>query len=375
VAAETGTPAPAKPETTGPAQERRSVGSAAWGLVRKFLLLREGSIIVVTVLVAIYFAATTDAFLTVDNFKTLLPYFAPIAILAAGEVFLMINGEIDLSIGAVYLFSPFLFYYVHNTGLPLLPSVIVALIACMVVGLINGFFNAVVGIASFVVTLGTLLALSGLTLIVSHAEPVDTPGAEVTSVAEKVTKVVNGVPVHLTENHNEYTTFGSAFGHGTYSELIWAVVIIIGLQVVLSFTRWGIYTVSVGSNRLGAAEAGIRVRLVLIRNFILCSTCAGIVGILEAVRTTSAQPDPAGANEILFDGISAAVIGGTLLAGGSGTVVGALFGALFLGVLRDGLIIKGVNADYLSFYLGLAILLAMTINVYVQRVRRGERGG
>jgi simple sugar transport system permease protein len=375
VAAETGTPAPAKPEARGPAQPRRSLGSTAWGLVKKFLTLREGSIIVVTIVVAIYFATSTDAFLTSANFKTLLPYFAPIAILAAGEVFLMINGEIDLSIGAVYLFSPFLFYYVHNAGIPLLPAVIIALVACMVVGLINGFFNAVVGIASFVVTLGTLLALSGLTLIVSHAEPVNLPGAEVTSVSEKVTKVVNGVKVQLTETHSEYTTFGSIFGHGTYSEVIWALVIVIGLQVVLSFTRWGIYTVSVGSNRLGAAEAGIRVRLVLIRNFILCSTCAGIVGILEAVRTTSAQPDPAGANEILFDGISAAVIGGTLLAGGSGTVIGALFGALFLGVLRDGLIIQGVNADYLSFYLGLAILLAMTINVYVQKVRTGQRGG
>jgi simple sugar transport system permease protein len=375
VAAETGTPAPATPETKAPAQARRSPGSVIWGLVRKFLLLREGSIIIVTLIVAIYFATSTDAFLTSANFKTLLPYFAPIAILAAGEVFLMINGEIDLSIGAVYLFSPFLFFYVHNAGIPLLPAVLIALIACMVVGLINGFFNAVVGIASFVVTLGTLLALSGLTLIVSHAEPVNLPGAEVTSVTEKVTKVVNGVKVQLTETHNEYTTFGSIFGHGTYSELIWALVIIIGLQIVLSFTRWGLYTVSVGSNRLGAAEAGIRVRLVLIRNFILCSTCAGIVGILEAVRTTSAQPDPAGANEILFDGISAAVIGGTLLAGGSGTVIGALFGALFLGVLRDGLIIQGVNADYLSFYLGLAILLAMTINVYVQKVRTGQRGG
>jgi simple sugar transport system permease protein len=375
VAAETGTPAPATPETKAPAPARRSPGSVIWGLVRKFLLLREGSIIIVTLIVAIYFATSTDAFLTSANFKTLLPYFAPIAILAAGEVFLMINGEIDLSIGAVYLFSPFLFFYVHNAGIPLLPAVIIALIACMVVGLINGFFNAVVGIASFVVTLGTLLALSGLTLIVSHAEPVNLPGAEVNSVTEKVTKVVNGVKVQLTETHNEYTTFGSIFGHGTYSEVIWALVIIIGLQIVLSFTRWGLYTVSVGSNRLGAAEAGIRVRLVLIRNFILCSTCAGIVGILEAVRTTSAQPDPAGANEILFDGISAAVIGGTLLAGGSGTVIGALFGALFLGVLRDGLIIQGVNADYLSFYLGLAILLAMTINVYVQKVRTGQRGG
>ncbi len=104
--------------------------------------------------------------------------------------------------------------------------------------------------------------------------------------------------------------------------------------------------------------------------------CApGLVGVLEAVRTTSVQPDPSGANEVLFDGIAAAVIGGTLLAGGSGTVVGALIGALLLGVLNDGLIIKGVNADYLNFYLGLAIIIAMAANTYVGRVRTGARTG
>jgi simple sugar transport system permease protein len=146
---------------------------------------------------------------------------------------------------------------------------------------------------------------------------------------------------------------------------------VVALQVALSFTRWGIYTVAVGSNRLGSAEAGIRVRMIIMRNFVLCSTCAAIVGVLEAVRTSSVQPDPSGANEVLFDGISAAVIGGTLLAGGSGTVVGALIGALFLGILRDGLIIQGVNADYLSFYLGLAIIIAMAANTYVGRVRKG----
>jgi simple sugar transport system permease protein len=69
------------------------------------------------------------------------------------------------------------------------------------------------------------------------------------------------------------------------------------------------------------------------------------------------------------------VIGGTLLAGGSGTVVGALIGALLLGILNDGLIIEGVNADYLSFYLGVAIIIAMAANTYVSRVRRGETGG
>jgi simple sugar transport system permease protein len=149
---------------------------------------------------------------------------------------------------------------------------------------------------------------------------------------------------------------------------------VIILQVVLTFTRWGLYTVAIGSNKLGAAEAGVRVKLVMIRNFVLCSLLAGLVGIFEAVRATSVQPDPAGANEILFLAIAAAVIGGTLLAGGSGTVVGALIGALFLGVLKDGLVLQGVNADYLLFYTGLAIIIAMTVNVYVQRARRGHSG-
>jgi simple sugar transport system permease protein len=326
----------------------RALGTGAWGLLKQFLTLREGSVIVITIVAAIYFAATSDRFATGDNFKSLLPYFAPVAILAAGEVYLMINGEIDLSIGAVYLFAPFMFSEIYDGGVPLIPALILAVLCCMAVGLVNGLFTAVVGINSFITTLGMLFTIEGLTLIITHAQPVDTPGTDVA----------------------KQTTFAGIFGQGTYSQLIWAVIIVVILQIVLSFTRWGLYTVAVGGNRLGASEAGIRVRVVIIRNFILCSTCAAIVGVLEAVRTSSVQPDPAGANEVLFDGISAAVIGGTLLAGGSGTVVGALIGALFLGILRDGLIIKGVNADYLSFYLGLAIIVAMAANTYVGRVRR-----
>ena len=331
----------------------RPVGRRLLELGKRFLTLREGSVIVITLGVAIYFAATTDQFTTWDNFKTLLPYFAPVAILAAGEVFLMINGEIDLSIGAVYLFAPFIFHEFNDAGIPLMLALLLAMGSCAVVGLINGLFTTVVGISSFVATLGMLLALEGLTLIISHAEPVPTPGTTVIG---------------------EMSTFARTFGGGTYSELIWALAVVIVLQLVLSYSRWGIYTVAVGSNRHGAAEAGIKVRLVVIRNFIVCSLCAGLVGVMEAVRTTSVQPDPSGANSILFDGISAAVIGGTLLAGGSGTVVGGLIGALLLGILHDGLIIKGVNADYLSFYLGVAILIAMAANTYVGRVRTRGAG-
>ncbi len=350
MAVASGSKAPEHAPPGGSASVGRALGQSATKLVRSFLTLREGSIIVVTIVTIVYFSANASGFATSANFKTLLPYFAPIAILAAGEVFVMINGEIDLSIGAVYLITPFLYWKFATNGVPIVPAVLLSLVGSALIGLVNGFFIAVVGISSFVATFGMLFTLDGLTLVISHTAPVSTPGTS---------------PIHV-------TTFAQVFGGGTYSELIWALAIVVTLQVVLTYTRWGVYTVAVGGNRLGAAEAGVRVRLVMIRNFIMCATCAGLVGVLEAVRTVSATPDPSGSNEILFQGIAAAVIGGTLLQGGSGTVVGALIGALFLGVLHDGLIIKGVSADYLDLYLGLAIILVMSINVYVQRVRRGS---
>jgi simple sugar transport system permease protein len=223
----------------------------------------------------------------------------------------------------------------------------------MVLGAVNGIAVSVIGISSFVATLGMLFVLDGITLVMSHATPVNTPGTDVTSV----------------------NTFSQIFGAGTYSELIWAIGIVVVLQLALLLTRWGVYTIAVGGNRLGAAEAGIDVRFNVIRNFVLAAALAGFVGILEAVRVTTATPDPSASNDILFQAISAAVIGGTLLRGGSGTVVGALIGAIFLGILHDGLILKGVNANYLNLYLGIAILVAMTINTYVARVRAGSGRG
>ncbi|HEY2571913.1 MAG TPA: hypothetical protein VGI27_10580, partial [Solirubrobacteraceae bacterium] len=107
-------------------------------MLKRLIALREGSIIVVTLITAIYFALNTSSFFTSTNFKTLLPYFAPFAILAAGEVFVMILGEIDLSIGAMYLFAPILFFKVNNSlGLPLVPAVLVALLMCAAVGVVN----------------------------------------------------------------------------------------------------------------------------------------------------------------------------------------------------------------------------------------------
>ena len=364
-------PAPAGPQST----ESRAKRPGARELLVRFLTLREGSIIVVTLLAILYFSLANENFFTHANFINILPYFAPFAILAAGEVLLMVAGEIDLSIGSVYLFAPFMFYQFNEAGLSLVPCLILALLCAAVVGVINGIFVEIIGVSSFITTLGMLLGLGGLTLIISDAQPVAMPGAEVTTRTVDVTHIVNGEKIVLPEKVNEVGTFAKIFGAGAYSELIWALVIILGTQVLLTMTRWGTYTIAVGGNRLGAREAGINVRLTVIRNFILCSVFAGLVGVLEATRAGSVTPDTAGASESMFRAVSAAVIGGTLLIGGVGTAIGALFGALFLGVLRDGLTLEGVNADYLDFILGIAILGAMVINIYVGRVRKGSGVG
>jgi simple sugar transport system permease protein len=178
-------------------------------------------------------------------------------------------------------------------------------------------------------------------LTISDGTPVDTPGGE---------------------------TFTNVFGGGAYSEILWAVGLALVLQLILMRTKWGLHTFAVGGNLLGSREAGIRVRWVKTRNFMLASTLAGFAGILEAVRITSIDP-LAGGSGIMFAAISAAVIGGTLLAGGSGTVIGAFIGACVLGILRDGFTLQGVSAFTFDLILGAAILAAMVFEIYVTRFR------
>ena len=135
------------------------------------------------------------------------------------------------------------------------------------------------------------------------------------------------------------------------------------LHVVLRHTRWGLHTIAAGANEIGAREAGIRVTRLKIGNFVMCSVMAGFTGSLEAFRIGSIDPQ-AGGNQIMFLAVAAGVIGGTPLAGGSGTIIGGLIGALVLGVLSDGFTLIGINAFLFNIILGAAILAAMIFNIH-----------
>src|SRR5690242_14959431 len=157
------------------AAEPRAARPGVKELALRFLTLREGSIIVVTILAAIYFTVKVPAFPKPANLPTLLPYFAPFAILAVGEVMLMVAGEIDLSIGSVYLFAPYMFYEFNQAGLGLALCLVLCLLCSGLIGVVNGFVTEYLGVSSFITTLGMLLAVGGLTLIISHAQPVAMP--------------------------------------------------------------------------------------------------------------------------------------------------------------------------------------------------------
>jgi simple sugar transport system permease protein len=292
----------------------------------------EIRIFAVALILSIYFETVNhDFLLTSASLQNLSQFIAPVAIIAFGEIMLMIGGEIDLSAGMVFAFAPFIMYFAIQAGLPAWLAIVIGVIAAGLVGLINGAVTVYLRIPSFVTTLGTLFFVNGLTLTISRGTPVSPP---------------------------EDSALAAFMGGWGYSEIIWTLAIAAVMHVLLRHTRWG--------------EAGIQVRRLKLGNFILAAVLAGLTGILEGFRITSIDPQ-AGGNQIMFLAVAAAVIGGTPLAGGSGTIIGGLIGAAVLGILNDGFTLIGINAFTFNMILGAAILGAMIFNIHVVRLaRKGE---
>jgi simple sugar transport system permease protein len=318
-----------------------------------FVRQREATIFVVAVLLLVYFATKSSAFYSESNITNLLSGIAaPIIIVAIGEVLLLICGEIDLSVGFVITFAPFLMHYLIDFyGVPVILAIVIALLMGLVVGWVNGFLTVTLGLPSFITTLGTGLILLGLTLTTSNAEPVNVPAA-----AESIGKF-----------------FGSENGGYAWSAIIWAVILVAIFHVVLTRTRWGLHTVATGGNLLGAREAGISIARIKYGSFMICGLMGAIVGLQTAFYDNTIDPSAGGYNA-MFLGVTAAVIGGTAMLGGSGTIIGAFLGAIVLATLQDGFLITGVSANPLNIFVGAAILIAMIANVQLARRQAAGRG-
>jgi simple sugar transport system permease protein len=336
------TNAPTKEEETGAEVEKRGFLSRLSGTL---LRRREVGIFVVAVALLIYFQSVNSAFLSQGNIRTLAQFAAATAIVAFGLVMVMILGEIDLSVGQAFAFAPIVMYLAYESLYLTLPlALVVGLLATAVIGLINGVVRVYFGVPSFVTTLGMFFLLTGVNVILTGGFPKIPP---------------------------EGGWINQAFGAHPWSGIVWCAVILVGMHLLLNYTRWGVHTFATGGNFVGAREAGIKVDRIRIGNFMLCSTLAGFAGLLEAMRIDSIDPLAGGA-DTMFLAISAAVIGGTPLAGGIGTIIGAFIGTLVLSILRNGFTLEGVSAYTFNVILGVAILIVMVLNIYVGRLRRGR---
>jgi len=302
----------------------------------------------VAVALVIFFTIESPNFFTFDNALVLSQFIAPFAIFALAEVPVLILGEIDLSVGQMYIVSPFFVTYWNNAGVPVLPSIVLALFVCCGLGLINGLATVKLRVPSFIATLGIAFALRGIVLIYSNGAPTNPIGS--------------GTLVNI-------------LGGWSWSEAFWALGVAALLHVMLRGTTFGLHIVAVGGNTESARESGIRVDYIKIWCFVLCALLGGVMGILDGYHLGSLDPATDGLT-FTFYGVTSAVIGGTALTGGRGTMVGACIGACVLGMIKDGFLILGTSSFALDLVTGLTILFAMILNVQIERATsmRGPRG-
>jgi simple sugar transport system permease protein len=320
-------------------------------VLRLFVFQRELTPILITIGLFVYFAVKAGSSFTGSlSLSSAAGYAGPIGGIAVGEVLLLVLGEIDLSAGQVFLFAPWVEYWLHTDGVPVVFAILLALVVCSGVGAINGLITVRLNVPSFVTTLAMNFILLGLVLIESGE--------------------AQASPVPLSSGSG---FAGQFMGAWQWSELLWLVAITMLGTVLFRRTRFGVRIIAAGGNLVGAAEAGVPVRRVKVWCFVLCSFLSGLIGIVDAVKYGSLDPGNAGVDFILY-AVGACVIGGTALTGGRGTIVGAFIGAILIGMLEDGLNVTGVSTDYFFVWVGVVIIVAMALNAQFDRLIARSRG-
>jgi ribose transport system permease protein len=310
--------------------------------------------LVLVALIIVFSVLAPDAFPTVYNFQLLLIETAVLLVLSVGMTFVIITSGIDLSVGSVLIFAGMVGGKTMEAmsggdaagagwGV-IIVGLVVAILAGTVWGLINGFLIAVAGIPPLIVTLGTMGAALGASLLINNGSDVRT------------------VPVVL----NKQLGYGTSFGVVPNLVLIAVVITLIGAWL-LHTTKFGRYTFAIGSNAEGARRAGIGVTAHLMKVYTLTGVLAGLAGFLSLAYYNSTTIT--GHTSDNLNAIAATVMGGTSLFGGVGSVLGTVIGVFIPAVLKKGFNITGVPDFWQMIAVG-AVLIAA---VWFDQRRRRQR--
>ncbi|PXY92183.1 ABC transporter permease [Gilliamella apis] len=302
-----------------------------------FKVFRQyGGIVIGLIALFILFSFMNSNFLTSTNIMNIVLQVSIIAITAFGMTYVLLLGDIDLSVGSTIALTGTLAALALLWGLPFYLAIVIALLLSIAVGFINGSLTALAGIPSFIVTVATMGIFRGIAYIITDGKP---------------EMIMDDVFLEL--------------GNGDIFSIpnpIWVLLILLLVNhFILSKTTFGRKIYITGGNKEAAVYSGINVKKLKIQVFMITALMAGISGLLLASRLYSGQPSTAQGYEL--DAIASAVLGGTSLNGGHGTIIGTMIGALIIGVINNGMNLMNIPYFYQLVVKGLVILLAVYIDV------------
>lgn len=286
----------------------------------------------------------SPVFLTTGNITNILRDASLVAIAGFGMVVIILQGEIDLSVGSSQAVVGILTVVVLNTTQSVAAAVVAGILLGALIGLVNGLLVTVARINSLIATLGMMAILRGVAMVGTDAVSIQARVADFVHVG---TGYVGGVPVPV----------------------IIAAVLYVGVWFLLHHTPFGRYVYAVGGNREAAELAGLPVLRIRVMVFVLGGMLAALSAVVLASRMNSGQPNAGLGFELQV--IAAVVLGGISLTGGVGSLLGALIGILILTVLNNGLVLLNVSSFYHDIARGVVIILA----VYLDTRRRGASVG
>lgn len=306
-------------------------------------LFQRGSVFFILALIALMFSLLSDRFLTGSNLLTVALQTSIIALAALGMTFAIITNGIDLSVGSVgALAGAVAAGMAINAGLGTYPGILLGLCTGSAVGLLNGLLVVYGKVPPFVATLATLAIGRGLTLVYTQGKPISGLAKSFTFWASDL----GGIPVPV---------------------IVLAVVALLA-YLLLAHTRFGAYSYAIGGSEETARLASIPVGRIKLGVYVLSGFTAALAGIILTARLWSAQPNSG--NGLELDAITAAVLGGASLSGGSGSVGGTLAGAFIIGILSNGLNLLAVPSYNQQVLKGLVFILAVLLDYFIKRRRQ-----
>ena len=298
-------------------------------------LKTEMLLVGILVILFIFFSVTSPVFLKTDTLMKLLKQASIYGIIAIGMVFVITSSGIDISVGSVVGLSGIIVSMCMLSGMGVMVSILIAILASVLVGLFNGVLVFDANVPPFIATMASMTIVRNIILLITGA------------------KTISGLPKGFTA-----IAAGSVFGVPNLF-LAWFAIILMSFFISKK-TVFGRNIYSYGSNKEAARLSGINTRVTVYGVYVFCAVVCGIAGILLTSRLGNGVPTSGDGYEL--DAISAAVVGGASLDGGEGSVIGTVLGAMIMAMLRQGGTLLGINSFIMEIIIGSLIALAVVID-------------